>query len=181
MKVSLLLGDIADAPADAICTSTNARLSLMMGTGGSVREKGGFEIQRAAETLIEAEFQRTGRKQLRVGGAYPTTAGSLPYKLVIHCVASDPSHMSSSDVVRACVKNALSVADAAGCGSLGMPLFATGHASFRFDKSVRAMAEGLRDATTDIKRVLVMIDNPERIDRALEIVREVIPSADRLR
>src|SRR5512140_2763603 len=123
MKVSVVLGDIAEAPADAICTSTNPRLSLMMGTGGSVREKGGFEILRAAEALVEAEFQRTGRGQLRIGGAYPTPASPLPYRMVIHCIASDAAHQSSSEVVKACVRNALAIAGEAGCGSVAMPVF----------------------------------------------------------
>ena len=34
MKTTIFTGDITDAPADAICTSTNPRLSLVMGTGG---------------------------------------------------------------------------------------------------------------------------------------------------
>jgi Predicted phosphatase homologous to the C-terminal domain of histone macroH2A1 len=181
MNVAIFVGDITEAPVDAICTSTNPRLSLMMGTGGSVRAKGGWEILRAAEEIIEAESRRTGRRQLRVGAAYAANAGILPYKTVIHCIASDPSHSSSSEVVRACVVNALAVADGAACRSVAMPAFATGHAHFRFERSVRAMAEALRDASTSVESVVIVVLEPDRAESALHLLQEVIPGAGLLR
>jgi len=44
MRISLFSGDLCDVEAEALCTSTNPRLSLAMGTGGSVRSRGGYEI-----------------------------------------------------------------------------------------------------------------------------------------
>jgi hypothetical protein len=34
MNVGLYIGDICQAPAELICTSTNPNLNLMIGTGG---------------------------------------------------------------------------------------------------------------------------------------------------
>jgi len=35
MRISIFAGDICDVPAEALCTSTNPRLSLAMGTGAA--------------------------------------------------------------------------------------------------------------------------------------------------
>jgi O-acetyl-ADP-ribose deacetylase len=161
MKISLFVGDIADAPADAVCTSTNARLSLMMGSGGAIRERGGFEILRECEDIVA----RSGKSALPVGSVHVTSAGRLPFKLVIHCVASDPNtHLSSAAVIRACVKRSLAAASAARCRSIAMPVFATGHARFKYDAAVATMIEALREAETDLAEVLIVVHEPERAD-----------------
>lgn len=159
LKITGFHGDITDAPADAICTSTNARLTLMMGTGGAVRERGGFEVLRACEDVLA----RSGRRQLPPGFVCVTTAGKLPYRAVIHCVASDPStHVSSDAVIRACVRNALARADELQVKTLAMPVFATGHARFRFDRAVEVMRDALTTATTNVEHVILTVDDPEK-------------------
>src|SRR6185503_17424945 len=130
MKFSIFVGDIADAPAAALCTSTNPRLSLMMGTGASVRARGGPAVARACEALAP----------LPPGAARATTAGALPHRIAIHCIASDATHRSSETIVRSCVTNALACADTAGCTTVAMPVFGSGHARYAFTASARAMA-----------------------------------------
>lgn len=97
MNLSIFVGDIADAPAEAICTSTNPRLSLMMGTGASVRERGGWDVMRACEKIVAGG-------PLPAGSAHATTAGTMRCKTLIHCVASDQSHMTSRAIIQACAK-----------------------------------------------------------------------------
>ncbi len=177
MNVSLFVGDLTDAPAEAVCTSTNPRLSLMEGTGGRIREKGGYVVLRECEGIIEAESLRSGRNRLPVGSAIATTAGVLPFKVAIHCVASDSSYRSSPEVVRACVENALARADESGCSSVAMPVFATGHAHFKFDRALTAMAETLRDASTEVEEVIIVIYDQDKLEKALACVREVIGDA----
>jgi O-acetyl-ADP-ribose deacetylase (regulator of RNase III) len=159
MKISLFVGNIADAPADVVCTSTNARLSLMMGTGGSIRERGGFEVLRECEALLAS----SGRTAFPVGSAHRTSAGRLPFAAVIHCVASDPvTHISTGDIVRVCVKNALAHADAIGAKRIAMPPFATGHARLRFDRSIDAILDALRTAETQVEEVVLVIEDEAR-------------------
>jgi len=159
LKITVFHGDITDAPADAICTSTNARLSLMMGTGGAVRERGGFEVLRACEDILA----RAGRNQLPPGSVCVTTAGKLPYRAVIHCVASDPStHRSADAVIRACVRNALARADELHVRTLAMPVFATGHARFRFERAVEVMRDALATATTSVAQIVIAVEDAEK-------------------
>jgi O-acetyl-ADP-ribose deacetylase (regulator of RNase III) len=54
MRISIFAGDICDVQAEALCTSTNPRLSLAMGTGGSIRGRGGYEILRECEAIVAA-------------------------------------------------------------------------------------------------------------------------------
>lgn len=154
MKLSIFVGDIADAPAEALCTSTNPRLSLMMGTGAAVRARGGPAVMRACES----------HPPLAAGSVYPTTAGALPHKVIIHCVASDTAHRSSIAVVRACVANALAAADAAGCTTIAMPILGTGHARLRFAGAAAAMAQTALEARTAVREVKFVTNDGERVD-----------------
>lgn len=163
MQIATFTGDIADAPAEAVCTSTNPRLSLMMGTGAAVRERGGFEILRECERL-------RGDRELPPGSAHVTSAGRLPFRAAIHCVACDRTHQSSSGIVSACVKNALARADELGVRSVAMPLFGTGHARVKFDRAIDAMLETLRNAKTNVEKVVIVVFDAERagqIERAI--------------
>ena len=164
MKISIFAGDITDAPADAICTSTNPRLSLVMGTGGAVRERGGFAVLRECEAIVAANAP------LRAGSVYVTSAGALPYRKVIHCVASDANHNSSAAIIRACVSGALAAADREGIARLAMPVFATGHAHFRFREALATMGEALRSASTNVAEVVVVVDEADRAEAAAEII-----------
>ena len=154
MRFSIFVGDIADAPAEALCTSTNPRLSLMMGTGASVRARGGPEVMRACEGL----GPRTP------GSVHVTTAGALPHKAVIHCVASDAAHRSSMAVVGSCVANALAAADAAGCATVAIPILGTGHARLCFADAARAMARTALDARTHVREVKFVTNDEECVD-----------------
>jgi len=157
MNISIFVGDIADAPAEAICTSTNPRLSLMMGTGASVREKGGWDVMRACEAIVATDGGR-----LHAGSVHATTPGTLKCKTLIHCVASDQSHMTSAHIIQACVKNALACAHRTGCRSIAMPLFGTGHARYKLDQALIAMREALRSAPAAVEQVIIVVLDPAR-------------------
>lgn len=157
MRFSVFVGDIADAPADALCTSTNPRLSLMMGTGASIRRRGGPAVMRACEALL------AGRKTLPPGTAHPTTAGALPNKMAIHCIASDTSHRSSEAIVRSCTASALACAAAAGCASVAMPILGTGHARLRVTDAARAMVRSAAETPARVERMIFVTNDEEKV------------------
>lgn len=168
MQVEVFAGDIVDAPVDAICTSTNPRLSLVMGTGAAVRGRGGNEILRACEEIVKREGA------LPPGSARATGAGTLPQKLIVHCVASDASHHSSESIVEACVRNAIECAERGGGRSLALPILAAGHAGMNFRRSVEVIARALRDCGDALDRVVVVVLDPERANEVQAIVRGVL-------
>jgi O-acetyl-ADP-ribose deacetylase (regulator of RNase III) len=158
VNVTVTVGDIADAPAEAICTSTNPRLTLMMGTGAAVRERGGFEVLRACEAVVAAHRQKTGRDELPVGSVHVTTAGKLPARIAIHCVVSGRGHLSSPEIIRVVVLRALAAAERHGCASIAMPLFGTGHARVGPGPAVEAMLEAIRRSGSALRVTIVAAD-----------------------
>lgn len=170
LKLSIFLGDIADAPADAVCTSTNPRLSLVMGTGASVRSRGGPAVSRACEALL------AGRPALPAGTAFTTTAGSLPHKLAIHCVASTTAHRSSAAIVRSCVRQVLAHADAAQCASIALPVLGAGHARLPFAEAVRAMASIMIGADTRVRQIIFVTNDDECAGELQAILQEMAGS-----
>lgn len=174
MKFSLFAGDIADAEADAVCTSTNGRLSLVMGTGAAIRNRGGFEILRACEEIVRSKEPQ----KLEPGSAYVTTAGSLPHKIVIHCVASDAAHRSSDAIIDACVTSALLRADEHGCKSVAMPIFGTGHAHAAFAAAVTTMAASLGRAVTSVEKVTLVVLDADLAQTAQKILNVPIVTSE---
>lgn len=170
LRITLFEGDVSRAAADAACTSTNGRLSLMAGSGGDVRSRGGWAIKRECEAILEKHRQETGQDELPPGSVWTTTAGRLPAELVIHCVASDPSHNSSRELIRSCTRGALAAAVAASCRSVAMPVFATGHASFRFEASLDAIADVLAETAEPIEEVIIAVLNADRVHQAKGIL-----------
>jgi O-acetyl-ADP-ribose deacetylase (regulator of RNase III) len=178
MRISIFAGDLCDVEVEALCTSTNPRLSLAMGTGSSVRDRGGYQILRECETIVEAELLRSGLKGLSPGSVHVTGAGDLNSKVIVHCVASDDAHRSSPAIIRSCVINALARADETQCESIAMPVFAAGHAGFRFESALTAMAEALRDTASAVQRVFIVVYDPDRAHDARRIIRSVIPGCE---
>jgi len=169
IDISIFEGDITDAPGDAICTSTNPRLSLMMGTGGAVRERGGFEVLRACEEIVKSGH-------LPPGSAHVTTAGSLPYKIAIHCVAGNETHLTSAGIIRACVLSALARAAEHRCTSVVMPVFGSGHGRFKFEPALKTMIEAIQTATTPVTAVVIAVNEAERAAAARRIVADLTPT-----
>jgi len=164
MRVSIFVGDIADADAEAVCTSTNPRLSLVMGTGASIKARGGVEILRACEAILAG-----ASKPLPAGSAVVTTAGSLPHKIAIHCVASNEAHHTSEAMIRTCTEQALQRAAEHRCSSIAMPAFATGHAHAKFDRAIAVMAEALASAPDAVRQATIVVADDEhaRIARSI--------------
>ena len=177
MNVIVFSGDITDASADVICTSTNPRLSLMMGTGRSVRERGGFTILRECERIVDAERDRSGRL-LAPGTVHLTKAGLLPYKGILHCVASDIAHHSSAEVVARCVTNALAVAAGKGWTSIAIPLLASGHAHLPVDRTVHAIASAIRHSGKSLDEITIVVYEKELAIPVRELLRQQLPNVE---
>ena len=165
MRVALFIGDIAETAVDAVCTSTNPRLSLMMGTGASIRGKGGYEILRECEAIVAA-----AGGELPVGSVHVTTAGTLPHKAAIHCVASGNDHRSSEEIIHRCVAGALAAAAANGCASVAMPLFGAGHARIPFARALATILTALKSAPGPVPDVTIVVQDREREDEARRMV-----------
>ena len=81
-----------------------------------------------------------------------------------------PPRRSARRPIRACVANALAAADKAGCKSVAMPVFGTGHAHFKFKDALMAMAAALREAETRVQKVVVVMRDDDWLEEAERIL-----------
>jgi O-acetyl-ADP-ribose deacetylase len=158
VTIAIFAGDITETDTCAVCTSTNPRLTLVMGTGAAVRGRGGFSILRACEQIVAREGP------LPTGSARATNAGELRHKIAIHCVASDLSHRSSEEIIRSCVKSAATLAVEAGCDSIAVPVFGAGHARVPYARALSAVVDELRKCP--LERAVIAIPDNERVEDA---------------
>jgi galactokinase len=122
------------------------------------------ECEEACARLVAEEHARSGRRYFPIGSAHLTTAGALPFRGVIHCVASDAFHATSEETIASCVRNALRIADDESWANLAMPLFGTGHAAFQVERATEAMAGVLTRITTrSVQRVVILVRTDEQV------------------
>ncbi len=128
--VRLVAGDIADAKADAIVSSSNYQMQMRSGVSGALRAKGG--------EVIEAEAMKGGQRAL--GECIATTAGKLAAKHVLHAVSA----WNEASCVGRSMQRALLLADELGTRSLALPALGTGVAKVTIETCANAMMTSLK-------------------------------------
>uniref|UniRef100_A0A6F9DNE9 Poly [ADP-ribose] polymerase 14-like n=1 Tax=Phallusia mammillata TaxID=59560 RepID=A0A6F9DNE9_9ASCI len=124
--VRVIKVDITEHSCDAIVNASNERLALLSaGVSGSIKQKGGMEIQKEMDKISSR------RGNLYPGEAVSTTAGSgnLPCNRIIHAVGPRWNAASSSNPIRdlqTCIHSCLQVAEVDGSTSIAMPAISCG-------------------------------------------------------
>ncbi len=114
--VVLRQGDITESAADAIVNAANSSLRMGAGVAGAIRRRGG--------AAIEAEAVSKG--PIPVGSAVITDGGRLPARRVIHAAAMGLDLQTSAEIVEACARASLEVAEENGLESIAFPAIGTG-------------------------------------------------------
>lgn len=130
LKLRFLVGDIADAKADAIVSSGNFEMKMRTGVGDALRRRGG--------DAIEEEACSDGEKPL--GACVRTTAGTLSAKHVFHAVSA----WNEVSCVGRAFARALLLSDEHGCSSIAVPALGTGVAKISTEMCANAMITALR-------------------------------------
>ena len=146
MKIEIVQGDITQQPGiDAIVNAANTDLALGSGVAGTIRRRGGDEIDR--------EGQAKG--PIRLGEAVATTAGRLPNQHVIHAAAMGyraedrkvpkrAGSQSSAAIIAEATRNSLLRAEELNLSSIAFPALATGVAAFPVDECAETMIGAVR-------------------------------------
>ena len=121
MKITIVDGDLLDQDVDAIVNAWNRNiipwwLLIPQGVSGAIKKRGGLQ-----------PFRELGRMgAIPLGHAVETSAGTLPFKSIIHVAGINMLWRSSESSIRDSVRNAISIAQVRGYASVALPLIGAG-------------------------------------------------------
>src|SRR4051812_40346110 len=155
MEIVCQEGDITQAKADAVVNPANSLGEMGGGVAGVLRRHGGADVEKEAME----------KAPIPVGEAVYTTAGSLPFRYVIHAPTMEqPAQATSTGAVQKATLAALLCADSVGVKTLAMPGMGTGVGGVSPSSAAEVMVETLRNYETASIRKVILIDNsPEMI------------------
>jgi O-acetyl-ADP-ribose deacetylase len=119
--IEIVVGDLLQQNAEVIVNAWNRNflpwwLLIPQGVSGAIKRAGGYAPFR--------ELRNHG--VLKVGAAVATGAGRLPFRAIIHVAGLTAFWTSSETIVKACVRNALELANVNGYRSVAFPLIGAG-------------------------------------------------------
>lgn len=129
MRIALVRGDITELAADAIVNAANEQLRMGSGVAGAIRAKGGPAIQTACNRLAPIE----------TGAAVATTAGTLPYRYIIHAVAPHVSLPDWEARLERTVLNIVRLAQSLELRHVALPALGTGVFGLPLARAARIM------------------------------------------
>jgi O-acetyl-ADP-ribose deacetylase (regulator of RNase III) len=128
-RIELVLGDITELAVDAIVNPANERLVLGGGVAGTVRKKGGPEIQEQCNAI----------RHTPVGTAVITSGGQLKARYVIHAVGPRMGEGDEDAKLRGATLESLMLAEKYGIKSIAFPAISTGIFGYPIDRCARIM------------------------------------------
>jgi O-acetyl-ADP-ribose deacetylase (regulator of RNase III) len=149
-SVEVIDGDLLDQPVEVIVNAWNRNvipwwLLLPQGVSGAIKRRGGLQPFR--------ELGRLG--PIPLGGAVFTSAGTLPFRGIIHVAGINLLWRSSERSIRDSVRNALALAAQHGFQSIAFPLIGAGSGGGRAERSLRWMLDELAHREYDGRVVVV--------------------------
>jgi O-acetyl-ADP-ribose deacetylase (regulator of RNase III) len=154
--VAVVEGDLLDQDVDVIVNAWNRNiipwwLLLPQGVSGAIKKRGG--------TALFKELAKHGPMPL--GSAVLTSAGTLPFKGIIHVAGINMLWRSSEKSIRTSVANAMKIASEQKFNSIAFPLIGSGSGGFDQEKTKAIMLDELSKCDT-LMSVKVVMYKPRR-------------------
>lgn len=136
--VEVIEGDLLDQDVDVIVNAWNRSiipwwLLLPQGVSGAIKRRGGT-----------SPFKEVGKYGwIPLGGAVLTSAGTLPFKGIIHVAGINMLWRASERSIRDSVRNAMSLANEKGFTSIAFPLIGAGSGGFNQEQAKAIMLDEL--------------------------------------
>ena len=143
--VECVQGDIANQPdMDAVVNAANAQLLMGGGVAGA--------IHRAAGPGLEEECRPLA--PIQPGQAVITGAHNLPNRHVIHCLGPVYGRDNPSDqLLAACYRNALRLAEQNGLQTIAFPAISTGAFGYPLEPAARIAIKTVLEQLPDLRSV----------------------------
>lgn len=163
MEIVIIEGSLLQVEADIIVNPANSLGYMGGGVAGVIKRVGGSVIEE--EAVIKAPIP--------VGSAIVTTAGSLPFKGVIHApTMEEPGMKTTEEKVRKAVRASLELADKMGFKSVAMPGMGTGVGKLPKDIAAKAMIEEIKNfKAVNLEKVLLVDIDKELVQKWREYAR----------
>ncbi len=161
MEIRIVKGTILDQRVDALVSPAHATGYMGYGVAKAIVQAGGKEI----------EDDAVAQAPLIIGDAIHTTAGTLPYKGVIHTATIDNPNDELTQVnITKALLGALLLADDMGYVSLAVPGMGTGVAGMGYDMAAQAMRDALKVFKPRSVDLVVLVDLNEEMVEAWKMV-----------
>ena len=150
MNAKVVDGDLLDQPVEAIVNAWNRNiipwwLLIPQGVSRAIKKRGGL-----------APFREVARYgPIRLGAAVATSAGRLPFKIIIHVAGINMLWRASEQSIRDSVSNALLIARERGVRSLALPLIGAGSGGFDEDHVLSLITSALEPEYDDLEVTIV--------------------------
>jgi O-acetyl-ADP-ribose deacetylase (regulator of RNase III) len=159
MDLILLRDDLLQVEAHGVVNPANSLGEMGGGVAGLIRRRGGEVIEQEA----------MARAPIPIGKAVATSAGTLPFRHVIHAPTMElPAMRTSPEKVSLAVTAALGCADELGLGSLAFPGMGTGVGRVPHRDAARAMLEAARLFAPKSLQEAIFVAFEEEMLRAFE-------------
>jgi O-acetyl-ADP-ribose deacetylase (regulator of RNase III) len=154
IAIDIRKGDITRVKAAAIVNASNTSGAMVDGVSLAIRRAGGDVI----------EDQAVAEAPIPVGMAVATSAGSLPFRYVIHAVSMKrPRQRIPPENIREATQAAIELADRLGCESLAIPDLGVRMGKVSPTEAAHAMLDALTSAKTATLRHVLLIDVDKRL------------------
>lgn len=131
-RITVVTGDLTEAPVDAIVNAANTSLLGGGGVDGAIHRRGGPSILEECKRLRSQRYP----DGLPEGEAVATTAGELPARYVIHTVGPVYSRGEDrSELLVAAHRNSLAVAEQLALQSVAFPAISAGAFGWPLDSA----------------------------------------------
>lgn len=150
MQAHIEHGNLIEQRVDVIVNSWNRNiipwwLLLPQGVSGAIKKHAGYK-----------PFQEVGRAgPIPLGGAVLTSAGSLPYKGIIHVAGISMWWMASAQSIQGSVRSAMEIVNREGFASVAFPLIGAGVGSFDEAEVLKLMQDALAPIDSAARVVIV--------------------------
>jgi O-acetyl-ADP-ribose deacetylase len=148
VKLECVQGDITQqSDLDAVVNAANAELRTGGGVAGAIHRAAGPELEEACRPMAP----------ISPGDAVISPAFGLPNKKIIHCLGPVYNIDKPSDELLAkCFRNALSLANEEGLGSVGFPAISTGAFGYPLEEAAEVTADAVHSVLSDLTSVMLI-------------------------
>ncbi|GIU85287.1 MAG: Appr-1-p processing protein [Acidimicrobiales bacterium] len=144
-RLELTVGDITRQPdLEAVVNAANAQLMPGGGVAGAIHRAAGPGLAEECRPLAP----------ISPGQAVITGAHRMPNKRIIHCLGPVyGSDEPAADLLAACYRNALALAEEERLGSVGFPAISTGAFGYPLEEAAEVALGTVIDAATELRSV----------------------------